>query len=359
MNIQLVNLDALPPITSCLGESFILPNGVAILRDGRIVVADSGNNRICLFAKDNSYQKSIGGKGLGKYLFKEPVGVFVSPNDEIFVMDWHNHRVVVYNDSLSYVREFGHYLNYNVNTLGVSRVITLWDFLKNMAYKGTYVPSFFPPSNQVTYRSGCYDIALLISGLRYWIKKFGSFNAALKQVFVDEDAMNKPNGVAFLDDRVIVSQKSANCLSVYENNYPFRLITRRFGPEKNVCFGRLGNIMTDRYGYVYVCDDEKQRVIWRLNRNLELVDRIVGADSGINGFYAFSCCRIIEDDSLLCTCGGRNFQVIDTENKKVVYISDIFGELHGVAYDLRSRKLYIADRSDNLIRVFKISFQYT
>ena len=67
-------------------------------------MADGGNNRICLLDKEGKYINTI-----GRYLFKEPVGIVVSPDREVYVTDCHNHRVVIYRKDLKYIGEFGHY----------------------------------------------------------------------------------------------------------------------------------------------------------------------------------------------------------------------------------------------------------
>jgi hypothetical protein len=166
--------------------------------------------------------------------------------------------------------------------------------------------------------------------------------------------MNKPNGVAFYKNRVVISQKNSRCLSVYrwdEASKTYRPISHHFGPSDGVLFGRLANTAYDMSGYLYVCD-EQQGVIWILNSDFDLSDSIIGQDSGLGQFLPFSCCLLNED--LLCVCGGLNFQMIDLCDKSVVYYSENIGELHGVAYDQDSERLYIADRSNALIRVYQL-----
>jgi len=66
----------------------------------------------------------------------------------------------------------------------------------------------------------------------------------------------------------------------------------------------------------------------------------------------FSCCML--DSVYLGVCGGRNFQIIDTELNEVVYVSENYGELHGMAYDNVKGKLYVADRLTSRIRIFSV-----
>jgi DNA-binding beta-propeller fold protein YncE len=67
----------------------------------------------------------------------------------------------------------------------------------------------------------------------------------------------------------------------------------------------------------------------------------------------FSCCML--DGIYLSVCGGHNFQIINTETKEVVYASESYGELHGIAYDDVGKNLYIADRLTSCIHVLSVS----
>ncbi len=68
-----IKVELVRKIEYCGGSSFYLPDGVAVFDDGNIVVADSGNDRICLLDQNGKTIKSIGGNGFGEYKFKEPV----------------------------------------------------------------------------------------------------------------------------------------------------------------------------------------------------------------------------------------------------------------------------------------------
>ncbi|UCC74846.1 MAG: NHL repeat-containing protein [Gemmatimonadota bacterium] len=56
------------------------PQGVAVMADGRIVIADTGNNRVKIFSPDLA---SL----VASYPFPKPVGVAVDPDGEIYVWD--------------------------------------------------------------------------------------------------------------------------------------------------------------------------------------------------------------------------------------------------------------------------------
>ena len=87
-------------ISSFSDKLFYLPNSVDILSNGDILICDGGNDRICLFDSKRIEKKEIGKKGFGKLRFKEPVGAFKIFNDDIYVLDWHNHRIVIFDKFL-------------------------------------------------------------------------------------------------------------------------------------------------------------------------------------------------------------------------------------------------------------------
>jgi hypothetical protein len=348
-------VELIQEIKACAGEKLSLPNGVAVLNEG-IVVADGGNNRVCLLDIQGKVKESIGGLGFGKYRFREPVGVFVSPKQEVYVTDWHNHRVVVYDRNLKYLTEFGHYSELRPSSSVASTVRRVIEFFRRLAYVGSYIPQHFL-SDKKPKGLPTYSLSLLVNGLAYWYQRNGSISDALRMMTSSYDAMNKPNGVAFYKDQIVISQKNSRCLSVYhsdEVSKTYLPISHHFGPSDEVLFGRLGNITYGLAGYLYVCD-ERQGVIWKLNSDFDLSDSIRGHDSGLGQFLPFSCCLLNED--LLCVCGGLNFQMIDLRDKSMVYCSEDIGELHSVAYDQSSERLYIADRSNALIRVYQLKLQ--
>lgn len=86
---------------------FDRPMGAAFGRDGRIYVADTGNNRVCVFDKRGTFLFEFGGFGVGKPLagikptWKEglmnfPVGIDVDDRGRVYVADFRNDQVQVF-----------------------------------------------------------------------------------------------------------------------------------------------------------------------------------------------------------------------------------------------------------------------
>jgi DNA-binding beta-propeller fold protein YncE len=71
------------------------PHGVAIAADGRIFIADSGNNRVVLCDADLGNPQSIGKNGAGPEDFAQPTGVAIGPSGNVYVTDAGNKRIQV------------------------------------------------------------------------------------------------------------------------------------------------------------------------------------------------------------------------------------------------------------------------
>jgi len=63
--------------------------------DGRIIVADCGNNRVCIFAADGAMTLSWGTEGTSDGQFKYPTALAVS-GDKLYVLDANSARVQVF-----------------------------------------------------------------------------------------------------------------------------------------------------------------------------------------------------------------------------------------------------------------------
>ncbi len=94
------------PSASNAVNAFSGPSGVCVDDSGRILVADTGNSRICRWGADGAAEGWIGGgsdvwettpgpgnPGAGCRQFSGPEGVFVDPWGDIIVADTGNHRI--------------------------------------------------------------------------------------------------------------------------------------------------------------------------------------------------------------------------------------------------------------------------
>ncbi|XP_066298907.1 RING finger protein nhl-1-like [Branchiostoma lanceolatum] len=90
-----------------LGEYCSEPFGLAVQRDGRVVVADYKKHSIFLFEAAGTLVKQVGGKGQGEGQFYGPHFVCVDKDDNIIVADRANSRVQVFDKDLNFKHKFG------------------------------------------------------------------------------------------------------------------------------------------------------------------------------------------------------------------------------------------------------------
>ncbi len=90
--------------------AFDNPNGIAVLSNGNILVADRNNERIQIFNSSGVYQSQFGSLGSGNGQFATnngAVDIAVDGSDNIWVVDRGNHRVQKFNSSGVYQDQFG------------------------------------------------------------------------------------------------------------------------------------------------------------------------------------------------------------------------------------------------------------
>lgn len=86
---------------------FTWPRGIASGPDGSIVVADSSNHRIQVFDQHGSFVKEFGQYGNGEGEFDCLAGVAVNRIGQFIISDRYNHRIQVFDPSGRFLRAFG------------------------------------------------------------------------------------------------------------------------------------------------------------------------------------------------------------------------------------------------------------
>ena len=92
---------------------FDLPSGIAVLKNGNIVVTDGyGNNRVVLFDKTGKFIKQVAkgaggpadkGNGPGEWVL--PHKLAVDARENLYIIDREGHRLQVFDQNLNYQRE--------------------------------------------------------------------------------------------------------------------------------------------------------------------------------------------------------------------------------------------------------------
>jgi DNA-binding beta-propeller fold protein YncE len=112
----------------CDPTHFDLPSGIAVLRNGNMVVTDGyGNNRVVMYDKTGKFLKQVGkgagcqqdkGKGPGEWDL--PHKLAVDAQENLYVIDREGHRLQVFDKNLNYRREI-RVEGWNPWDIGISR----------------------------------------------------------------------------------------------------------------------------------------------------------------------------------------------------------------------------------------------
>ena len=78
-------------------REFYGPRGVAIGPDNNVYVTDTGNKRVLVFDRDGQPLRQWGGAGTGPGNLDEPVGIAVDEAGVVYVADTNNGRIAVFN----------------------------------------------------------------------------------------------------------------------------------------------------------------------------------------------------------------------------------------------------------------------
>src|SRR5262249_37022348 len=106
---------------------FNLPSGIAILRNGNIVVTDGyGNNRVAMFDKNGKFIKQVGkgeggpaDKGTGPGEWNLPHKLAVDADENLYIIDREGHRIQVFHRNLNYIPHITS--DWNPWDVGISR----------------------------------------------------------------------------------------------------------------------------------------------------------------------------------------------------------------------------------------------
>jgi DNA-binding beta-propeller fold protein YncE len=83
------------------GEDFYGPRDVAVDSNGQVFVTDTGNKRVVVFDSNGTFVAQFGGTGYLPGQLEEPVGVAVSPVDNmLYVADTWNQRVQAFEETI-------------------------------------------------------------------------------------------------------------------------------------------------------------------------------------------------------------------------------------------------------------------
>lgn len=85
---------------------FNRPQALAVSQEGILFVVDSGNNRLQLFDLQGHFLKTVGGFGFESDQFDFPTDIWVKSLINIYVSDYNNQRIQRYDRQMNYIAQF-------------------------------------------------------------------------------------------------------------------------------------------------------------------------------------------------------------------------------------------------------------
>jgi hypothetical protein len=322
-----MNVHLLETIRTISNKNLYLPNSVFV-NANKVVITDGGNNRICVI--DGRQEYNFGTFGIGKYKFKEPVYSMIF-EDKLFVCDWHNHRIVQYEDK-KFKNQIGIFGNKDENTFRV-----LLKLIKSFASNGSFIEKHFNTSE--IEKSKKPSIQRLLNILKGQLFYGVNINLFIKNL-INKTFINKPNGCIILDDKLIFTQKNNRCISVYDFKKK-EIVQEIDSTTQDIAFGRLGQISYFDEK-IYVCD-ETNNLIWIFSKDFCFINK-----KTITNYNVFS---ISLNDYYIATCGENGFSIFNQDFKLLFEKMDD-GEYHGIALD--GDILFVCNRLKNRIEKYKI-----
>ncbi|HTB21319.1 MAG TPA: NHL repeat-containing protein [bacterium] len=87
-------------------QGFFGPRAVAVDRQGRVWMSDTGNSRLLVFDNDLKFIRAIGTRGTGNLQFQEPFGLAADAEGNMYVADRLNFRIQVISPDFRLLRQF-------------------------------------------------------------------------------------------------------------------------------------------------------------------------------------------------------------------------------------------------------------
>ena len=208
------------------------PSGIEIDDEENIYIADTRNHRVVKYNKHGAIVKSAGKYGIAEDQFHLPLGIRVH-GDKVFVCDHGNHRIQILDKHLKSHLTFGKY--------------------------GTCNDEFHQPMDIAFDRVGN---AYIVNCGTKCVKKYTPEFKFLKQIGGggngDYYFQSPCNICVDADDRIFVTDRKKHCVFIFTCEGDFLHSFGKYG-TKEYEFNHPRGIAVDR-GQIYVCDTDNDRV---------------------------------------------------------------------------------------------------
>lgn len=189
-------------------------------KQGILVAADFGNNKIFILNEQLDIITSFGTAGFEAGQFNGPQGVAFGPSGNIFVVDSGNNRIQKFNMDGNYISSFGN----------------------SGKYEGQFDnPTDIAVTNKNIYISDTGNSRVCVYDF------FGNYETCL-----DRKMFSKPRGLFFRDDILLISDTIKGLVKYDLSNQEYSGITN--SEKEKLKFNRLVSAVVDLYGNIVTVD---------------------------------------------------------------------------------------------------------
>ena len=214
-------------------EQFYHPSGVAVTQDGHIVVAEYCNHRLQKLTAEGAFIATVGSKGSLPLQFENSVVVAVDHNGKVFVADLGNHRVQVLNADLTYSHCFGS--------------------------KGAQPGEFNGPRGITIDADGMVYVADSDNNRVQKFTSEGKLLAVIDSKGEGGGRLNGPYGLCVDDNGILyVTERDSNTVSMFTSKGRF---LGYIGDSDGSSFKHPWFIVSDQTGRLYIGDIGNNRVV--------------------------------------------------------------------------------------------------
>jgi DNA-binding beta-propeller fold protein YncE len=272
--IPLVEYKKVMELTGNSNMNIIMPTDIAIGKEQRIYIVDSGNHRIQAYKENGSFLFTFGSKGSGRDELDSPVGITASHDGKIYVADRGNQRIQIYDPD-------GHYLNTISTVIGKSKFVPVDVVLDQekermlvsatlphhrilvFSLKGKLIEIWGKPgSNYGEFR---YPAALALGhdNETYVVDVFntrvqvlnskGKFLVSVGSWGVTPGHLFRPKGIAIEnDDQILISDSYLGVVQVFNHDTRFHAVLGERG--KIARFETPAGMTVDKKDRVYIAE---------------------------------------------------------------------------------------------------------
>jgi len=257
------------------------PTGLAILQNDKVVVADAGNCRICIYSGvDGSFIRTFGRKGRSPGQLNCPNAV-TCRGERIFVADTYNHRISVHRADGGFLTSFGakgskegefdRPIGIATTLEGNIVVADTWNhrlqifdlegqFLKQIGKRGSGPGEFQCPCSVALDSRGRLFVCDLDNKRVQVLTQEGEFVTAFGRTGNHEGAMHAPRAIAIdSNDYIYVTEYEKHHFQVFDSSGNF---VSSYGSEGQGVghFNKPCGIAVDTSGRMFVSDSFNHRL---------------------------------------------------------------------------------------------------